>query len=178
VDGGGVRRFVLRVDWRIKEVPWTNPGVPIIKPDGSHKRDQNGEIIRTAVPDADSGIYLRGTSKAQINIWNWPVGSGEIYGYRMDADMPPEVRAGATPLVHADNDIGEWNTFEITLRGDRVSVVLNDHQVIDDAHLPGIPARGPIALQHHGHQVDGEWASSPSLVQFRNIYIRTLDGAR
>jgi hypothetical protein len=167
--------FVLRIDWRIKAVPWVNPGVPIIKADGSYKRDENGEIIRTSVPDSDSGIYLRGESKAQVNIWNWPVGSGEIFGYRTDPDMPPEVRAATVPRIHADNDIGEWNTFEITLRGDRLSVVLNDHLVIDDAQLPGIPTRGRLALQHHGHQVDGEWASAPSLVQFRNIYIRALD---
>ena len=50
-----------------------------------------------AVPDSDSGIYLRGSSKSQVNIWCWPIGSGEVYGYRMDDKMPPEVRAGVTP---------------------------------------------------------------------------------
>jgi hypothetical protein len=166
--------YVLRIDWRLKEVPFVNPNVPIIKPDGTHKRDERGNEIRTAVPDADSGIYPRGHAKGQANIWNWPVGSGEIYGYRMDANMPPEVRAAAVPRLKADNDIGEWNTFEITMRGQRMSVVLNGHLVIDEALLPDIPARGPIGLQHHGHMVNGRWASSPSLVQFRNIYIREL----
>ena len=28
--------FILQVDWRIKETPYTNPGVPYILPDGSH----------------------------------------------------------------------------------------------------------------------------------------------
>jgi hypothetical protein len=167
--------YVLRVDWRIKEVPWVNPNVPMIKPDGSHKRDEKGNEIRMAVPDSDSGIYPRGHPKGQANIWNWPIGSGEIYGYRTDPRMPPEVRAAAVPRVKADRDIGEWNTFEITLRGDRMSVVLNDQLVIDNAQLPEIPARGPIGLQHHGHQVNGQWASAPSLVQFRNIHVRELD---
>jgi hypothetical protein len=167
--------YVLRVDWRLMEVPYLNPNVPIIKPDGTHKRDAQGNEIRTVVPDADSGIYPRGHPKGQANIWNWPIGSGEIYGYRMDASMPPEVRAAAVPRINADNDIGEWNTFEITMRGQHMSVVLNDQLVIENAHLPQIPARGPIGLQHHGHRVDGQWASSPSLVQFRNIYVRELD---
>jgi hypothetical protein len=167
--------YVLRIDWRLKEVPFVNPNVPIIKPDGTHKRDEQGNEIRTAVPDADSGVYPRGHAKGQANIWNWPVGSGEIYGYRMDESMPPEVRAAAVPLVNADNDIGEWNTFEITMRGQRMTVVLNDQLVIDEALLPEIPARGPIGLQHHGHRVNGEWASSPALVQFRNIQIQELD---
>jgi hypothetical protein len=74
----------------------------------------------------------------------------------------------------ADNHIGEWNTFEITMVGERLTVILNGDTVIDDAHLPGVPERGRIALQHHGHLVDGQWASSPSLVQFRNIAIKHL----
>jgi hypothetical protein len=166
--------FILRIDWRLKDTPFINPNVPIIRPDGSHQLDANGEIIRMAVPDADSGIYLRGMPKAQVNIWTWPIGSGEVYGYRMDPDMPPEVVAGVTPSTFADNHIGEWNTFEITMIGDRLTVVLNDHTVIDDVQLPGVNDSGRIALQHHGHKVDGEWASSPSLVQFRNIYIKEL----
>ena len=167
--------FVLKVDWRIKETPYTNPNVPIVMPDGSHKLDENGEVIRMAVPDSDSGIYVRGTSKAQINIWNWPVGSGEVYGYRMDSSMPPEVRAGVTPTMHADNNIGEWNTFVITVEGEHLTVELNGHKVLEHAHLPGVPESGKIALQHHGSQNEnGEWVSPPSLVQFKNISIKEL----
>ena len=166
--------FTLRMDWKLKDVPYMNPRVPIIRPDGTHQLDAGGEEIRMVVPDGDSGIYLRGTSKAQVNIWAWPIGSGEVYGYRMDRNMPPDVRAGVTPSMMADNHIGEWNTFEITMKGDRLTVVLNGHTVIENAQLPGVPEKGRLALQHHGHMVDGEWASSPSLVQFRNIYIKEL----
>lgn len=167
--------FVLRLDWRITSTPFVNQNVRIILPDGTHKLNEQGEEIRIAVPDSDSGVYLRGSSKAQVNIWSWPVGSGEVYGYRMDRNMPPEVRAGVTPSMLADNHIGEWNTFEITLRGDRLWVELNGHMVIENAQLPEIPQRGRLALQHHGSKRDGEWTSSPSLVQFRNIYIRELN---
>jgi hypothetical protein len=167
--------FVLKVDWRIKETPYLNPRVPIIKPDGTHKKDVDGNEIKTTVPDSDSGIFLRGQGKSQINIWCWPIGSGEVYGYRMDKKMPPEVRAGVTPKINADNDLGEWNTFEITMKGDRLTVVLNGTTVIENAQLPGIPERGPIALQHHGGKRDGEWSSPPALVQFRNISIRELN---
>ena len=73
--------------------------------------------------------------------------------------MPPAVRAGVTPKKNADRDIGAWNAFEITMRGDRLDVVLNGEQVITGAELPGIPAEGPIALQHHGAKKDGVWIS-------------------
>lgn len=168
--------YVLRVDWRIKEVgPYTNPNVPIILPDGSHKLDENGEVIRMEVPDSDSGVLPRGHSKGQANIWNWPVGSGEVYGYRMDENMPAEVRAAAVPRVNADNDIGEWNTFEITMEGDRMTVMLNDQLVIDAIQLVEVPDSGPIGLQHHGAMRGGEWVSPPALVQFRDIYVKRLD---
>jgi hypothetical protein len=166
--------FVLQVDWRIKETPYLNPRVPIIRPDGTHKKDADGNEIRITVPDSDSGIFLRGQGKSQVNIWCWPIGSGEVYGYRMDKSMPPEVRAGVTPRVNADHDLGRWNTFEITMKGDRLTVFLNGTMVIENAQLPGIPERGPIALQHHGAKRDGEWTSPPALVQFRNISIREL----
>jgi hypothetical protein len=167
--------FVLRLDWRIPATPFVNQNVRIILPDGSHKLNEQGEEIRIAVPDSDSGVYLRGSSKAQINIWCWPVGSGEVYGYRMDRNMPPEVRAGVTPSMLADKHIGEWNTFEITVRGDRLWVDLNGHMVIWNAQLPGLPKTGRLALQHHGAKRDGQWTSPPSIVQFRNIYIKELD---
>jgi len=166
--------FILYVDWRIKETPYLNPRVPLILPGGLHKLDENGEEIKLVVPDSDSGIYLRGSSKAQVNIWCWPIGSGEFYGYRMDKSMPAEVRKAVTPKYHADKHIGEWNTFKITLKGNIVNVELNGHLVIENAELPGLPEKGPIALQHHGKKVDGEWAGPPSLVQFRNIYIKEI----
>ncbi len=167
------RDFTLLVDWRIKETPYVNPHVPIIRGDGSHKRDAGGNEIQISVPDSDSGILLRGQGKSQVNIWCWPIGSGEVYGYRMDKDMPVEVRAAVTPSTNADHDIGQWNTFEITVKGDRLWVKLNGRQVIENAQLPGLPAQGPVGLQHHGAQnAEGQWTSPPALVQFRNIYIR------
>jgi hypothetical protein len=168
------RDFVMRVDWRIKATPYVNPNVPIIRFDGTHKKDATGKEIRLSVPDSDSGILLRGTSKAQVNIWCWPIGSGEVYGYRTDEKMPAAVRAGVTPLKNADHHIGEWNTYEITVRGNRLTVVLNGQTVISSAELPDLPADGPVGLQHHGSKKGDVWTSPPALVQFRNLSIAEL----
>jgi len=156
--------FVLIVDWRQPAKPVID-NVPTILPDGSEATDPNGKPLTVSVLDAgDSGIYLRGSSTSQVNIWNWPVGSGEIWGYRTDKNMPAEVRAASTPILNADNPIGQWNRFEITVIDDCVTVVLNGKTVIRDAKLPGMPKRGPIALQHHGDPI-----------QFANIYIKELN---
>ena len=166
--------FILYVDWRIKETPWKNQNVPLILPSGLHKLDENGKPIAMTLPDSDSGIILRGVGKCQANIWCWPIGSGEVYGYRMDEKMPPEVRRGVTPKVNADKNIGEWNTFKITMKSNRMTVELNGINIIENALLPELPEKGRIALQHHGSKKDGEWVSPPSLVQFRRIYIKEL----
>jgi hypothetical protein len=166
--------FVLKIDWRIKETQGLYP-VPTVLPDGTNKKGPDGKDIITMLPNADSGIYVRGNSKSQINIFCWPIGSGEVYGYRMDKTVSPEVRAGVTPKMKADNPVGEWNTFVITMKGDRLTVQLNGKTVIENAQLPGVPGTGKLALQHHGgKKPNGEWIPASSLVQFRNISIKEL----
>jgi hypothetical protein len=91
--------------------------------------------------------------------------------------MPAEDRAGVTPKVNADKPVGEWNTFDITMKGDRLTVVNNGQTVLDNAQLPGVPAKGKLALQHHGgyDKAKDEWNSASSLVQFRNIYVKPIE---
>ena len=156
--------FILIVDWRFPGKPQARD-VPVVLPDGNYEMNPDGTQKTVTVPDAgDGGIYVRGNSKSQINIWCWPIGSGEVYGYRTDKNMPPEVRRGVTPIVNADKPLGQWNRFEITMKGDRLSVKLNEKEVLKEARLPGVPERGPIALQHHGDPI-----------QFANIYIKELN---
>jgi hypothetical protein len=167
--------FMLHIEWRIKETKGLY-AMRTILPDGSYKKDESGKVITTPTPNADSGIFPRGYPKAQVNIWCWPIGSGEVWGYRNDASMPPEVRAGCVPKQCADNPVGQWNTFVITAKGDRLTVELNGKTVIDNVQLPGIPETGPIGLQHHGglNKKTGEYNPASSLMQFRNIFIKRL----
>lgn len=164
--------FELLVDWRIKESPYINQAAKIILPNGTYKKDKSGKEVLIEVPNTDSGIFLRGQHKSQVNIWCWPVGSGEMWGYRTDPTFSPEVHASVTPKVRADRSIGQWNTFYIIMRGDRLTVTLNGQLVLDKAQLPGIPAKGPIALQHHGARKAGDWGAS--FLQFRRIFIKEL----
>ena len=149
------RDFMLVCDWR-----WSGRGPqqarPLVDADGT----EHGSV---EIEEQDSGIFLRGNTKSQVNLWNWPVGSGEVFGYRIDKALPADVRAGATPKVHADRPLGEWNRMMITLKGERLTVSLNGRVVIDNAELPGIPAEGPIGLQHHGSAID-----------FANLWIKEL----
>jgi hypothetical protein len=165
--------FTLKIDWKIKETTGLYD-MPIVLPDGSYKLDDQGKKITKEIPNADSGIYLRGEGKYQVNIWCWDIGSGEVYGIRNNPKTDPKVRAALTPKVNADHPVGEWNTFEITVKGDRLTVVLNGQTVIENALLPDVPESGRIALQHHGGMKNGEYSPASSLVQFRSISIKEL----
>ncbi len=156
--------FILIADWRFAGKP-KKMMRPVILPNGEYATNADGTRQEIEVDDyGDSGIYLRGNSKSQVNIWSWPIGSGEVYGYRNDASMPAEVRAGVTPSSVADRKPGEWNRMIITMQGELLTVELNGITVIDEARLPGVPPSGPIALQHHGDPI-----------QFGNLYIKRLD---
>ena len=68
--------FVLKMDWRLKETPFINPNVFYVLPDGSHARGSDGKVLKFALPDSDSGVYLRDRKgKSQVNMWCWPIGS-------------------------------------------------------------------------------------------------------
>ncbi|WP_102409574.1 DUF1080 domain-containing protein [Parabacteroides bouchesdurhonensis] len=124
-------------------------------------------MLDPAGPEADAGIYLRGTP--QVQIWDTArvnvgaqVGSGGLYNNQVNPSTPSKV---------ADNKLGEWNSFYIKMVGDRVTVVLNGEKVVDDVILENfwdrsqpIPAIEQIELQAHG-----------SKVYYRNIYIKELE---
>lgn len=155
--------FELIVDWRLAGKA-TKKKYPVVLPSGESKRDAQGQVVLQEVDDAgSSGILLRGSDEIRIGIGCDPAGSGDIPSNRANLALPAAVRQAATPREAADEPSGKWNRFVITLRGDRVTVVLNEKRVIESAQLPGIAARGPIGLMDQG-----------AAVQFANLFVREL----
>lgn len=120
--------------------------------------------------DGDAGLYLRGTP--QVQIWDTSrvdvgaqVGSGGLYNNQKNESKPSKL---------ADNAIGDWNTFHITMVGDQVTVYLNGQLVVDkvplenywDRNLPIFPEE-QIELQAHG-----------TYVAYRDIYLREIPRPR
>jgi hypothetical protein len=156
--------FRLQLEWRWPDAP-KPVDFPLIDLDGNPVKDAQGKEVTRPVLDAgDSGVLLRGLYKAQANLFCYPIGSGEVWEFRTDAKLSPEVHKAVTPKKQADRAIGAWNEMEIVVRGDQLTVKLNGQEVISEAALPGLPVRGPIGLQHeHGR------------IQFRNLFVQPLE---
>jgi hypothetical protein len=115
--------------------------------------------------NANSGIYIRGTdpnkvasaNAYEVNIFDKrpdpSYGTGAIVGVAKVAPMP---KAG-----------GKWNVYEITAKGDRLTVVLNGVQTAD-VH-DGKHTGGVIALQHGADAV-----KNTGVVKFRKVQIKPL----
>lgn len=103
------------------------------------------------VPKSNSGVYLRGRYEAQIQDDATKAADslrmGGIYGF-----IRPAANASGAP--------GVWQTYDITLAGRRVTVILNGRTIVDDTEIPGITggaldsdeaSPGPLMLQgDHG----------------------------
>ena len=113
----------------------------------------------------NSGVYLRGRHEVQVE--DSPLGEpssthlGGVYGFLV-------------PNEQAHLGAGVWQTYDITLIGRRVTVVLNGKTIIADQTIPGITGGaldsnegepGPLYLQ-------GDHTS----VEYRNIRITPVVG--
>lgn len=112
-------------------------------------------------PNSNSGVYLRGRYEVQIETDSAsdPPSQrlGGVYGFLAPSPEPPR-----TP--------DKWQTYDITLVGRMITVVLNGTTIIDNKEIPGITGGaldsheelpGPIYLQ----------GSEKGHVMFRNIVI-------
>jgi hypothetical protein len=99
------------------------------------------------VEKSNSGVYLRGRYEVQIE---------DNFGQEPESHRIGGVYGFITPLSNPARRAGEWQTYDITLIGRRVTVVLNDKTIIDNVEIPGITGGaldsnegepGPIMLQ-------------------------------
>jgi 3-keto-disaccharide hydrolase len=103
------------------------------------------------VEKSNSGVYLRGRYEVQIQ---------DDIGKATDSLRMGGLYGFLRPTVNAAGKPGAWQSYDITLVGRRVTVVLNGKTIIDNEDIPGITggaldseedAAGPIMLQgDHG----------------------------
>lgn len=109
--------------------------------------------------DANSGVFIRCEDPKNI-------GAANAYEVNIFDKRPDQsYRTGGIVDVAKPASVvmtgGKWNSFDITARGTKLTVLLNGMKMVDvdDTKHP----RGPIALQY-----------GAGTVKFRNVRVRTL----
>ena len=161
----------IRKHWSVEDGVLVNDGHGLYLSTEKNYGDFILLVDYKTVAKADSGIYLRGVP--QVQIWDyteeggkWKIGADKGSGGLWNNKNPK----GKNPLVLADKPFGEWNSFRITMKGEKVTIRLNDKLVVDDARLENyfnrsseLPKKGPIELQTHGGEI-----------RWRNIFLKEL----
>lgn len=140
------------------------------KPPENHWKAENGDLVNQAAganikttrkfqdfklhveyncpPDGNSGVYLRGRYEVQVEYEaaghnDKFHGMGSVYGF-----LAPAKEVPARP--------GQWESYDITLVGRKVTIVRDDVTIIDNQEIPGITGGaldsheaepGPIYIQ-------------------------------
>jgi len=121
-----------------------------------------------AETDTNSGVFLRCSDRVKI---------GAVTCYEVNIwDIRPEPKYGTGAIVDTaevpvpikNTAGGKWNVYEITARGDQLTVKLNGVQTVDVKN--GKHAAGPIALQY-GAGVKG---AEGGPIKWRKVQIRPL----
>ena len=102
-------------------------------------------------PKSNSGVYLRGRYEIQIQ---------DDFGKAPESHLIGGLYGFIDPVENAGKRADEWQSYDITLLGRLVTVVLNGKTVIDNKEIPGITGGalesregepGPLMLQgDHG----------------------------
>ncbi len=159
---GEIDDFVLRLKFRVEGGPKANSGIQVrsqVLEDGHAV----GYQVDIAHPDAPylGAVYDEHGRKMLAS-------RGEKTTVQSDGSMVKEPVGESAEKAFESYRLGEWNEYEITGKGDRISVRLNGHltsEVIDlqesERELSGV-----LALQLH--------SGPPMKVQFKDIVLESL----
>ncbi|WP_151445481.1 3-keto-disaccharide hydrolase [Lacisediminimonas profundi] len=112
-----------------------------------------------ASQDANSGIFMRCADPKQIT--DKSCYEVNIFDQRPGQEYSTGAIVNFAPVSPVPKAGGKWNTFDIVVRGNRLTVKLNGVQTVDlqDSKL----AQGPFALQY-----------GAGVIKFRKVQIRPL----
>jgi hypothetical protein len=135
--------YVLTLDWR-----WPGQG------------GNNGVLVHVTEPGA-LGVWPK---CLEVQLGSGDAGDFWVIGTNLDMpniDKRKNDRRHLNLTDGSENKLGDWNTMEITCRGDTISVKINGELVNEAAKLS--QSKGAIALQSEG-----------TPIEYRNIKLKKL----
>jgi hypothetical protein len=189
----------IKAHWRVENGELVNDGRGLYLTTDKDYGDFELLVEYKALPDGDSGIYLRGIPQVQI----WDSTKGDPRGLGQDKGSGglwnnSKGSPGKDPSKKMDKPFGEWNSFKIRMIGERVTVVFNGETVVDNAVLENYFAKKkpePIAAATPGgataekkeEKLPNGWMRDPAFprgpiqlqthgseIRWRNIFLREI----
>jgi hypothetical protein len=122
-------------------------------------------------PDANSGIFIRATDPQKLTATNgYEV---NIWDDRPEKDYATGAIVNVAKVDPMPKSVGQWNTYEITAKGDTFTVVLNGKKTVEGKD--GKHAKGHIGLQHGlGNKDAAGVQNDKGVVKFRKVEIKAL----
>ena len=192
----------INAHWRVENGELVNDGKGLYLTTDKDYGDFELLVEYKALPDGDSGIYLRGVP--QVQIWDGTKddeaarakgqdkGSGGLWNNSKGSP-------GKDPSKEMDKPFGEWNQFKIRMIGERVTVVFNGATVVDNAVMENFFANKKAGYLAYGKQpaaaaatekVPNGFMRDPifpkgpiqlqthgSEIRWRNVFIREIPAA-
>ncbi len=150
---GGALNDHINAHWRVENGELVNDGKGLYLTTNKDYGDFELLLEYKALPDGDSGVYLRGIPQVQI----WDCTKGDPRGLGQDKGSGglwnnSKGAPGKDPSKKMDKPFGEWNTFKIRMIGERVTVVFNGETVVDNAVLENFFANKKAGYLAYGKQ--------------------------
>jgi hypothetical protein len=151
--------------WKIVDGVYVNtpPSTDLLTEREFYDFDLHVEV--KPVAGTNSGLYLRDIYEVQIM---------DSHGKPMSDSMCGALYRRIAPAVNACKPAGEWQTFEVTLVGRRLTVVHNEQKLHDAVDV------GPMGTGAAGKRADApgplRLQGDHEAVSFRNIRIRPRPG--
>lgn len=110
--------------------------------------------------ESNSGVYLRGRYEVQVE---------DSKGKEPSVDYLGAIYGFIIPKEQMAKDAGEWQSYDVTLIGRRVTLIVNGKQVITDQEIPGIT--GGALDSNEGEPGPLQIQGDHGPVEYRNIII-------
>ncbi len=161
----------LKAHWRVENGELVNDGKGLYLTTDKDYGDIELMLEYKALPDGDSGVYLRGIPQIQI----WDSTKGDPRGLGQDKGSGGLwnnlglannfIPAGKDPLKKMDKPFGEWNQIYVKMIGERVTVKLNGEVVVDNEVLENYFANNSAGYAAYKKEKDpAKRAALPPLV--------------
>jgi hypothetical protein len=193
----------VNAHWKVEDGELVNDGQGLYLTPDKDYGDFEFWVEYKALPEGDSGIYLRGIPQVQI----WDTTKGDPRGLGQDKGSGglwnnSKGAPGKDPSKNMDKPLGEWNQFKIRMIGERVTIVFNGETVVDNAVLENFFANKKAGYLAYGKSdpkaKDAKSAETPpngwmkdpafpkgpiqlqthgSEIRWRNVFIREIPEA-